>query len=250
MPPRAAGSGGFRPRSRRRRRPWPKTATRRPARRVQCRRAARFRDRLSHLGEPRRALRRLVLRGRYDDRDLLPAKLPGDDAAARPCAPLPDGRGRPGGRLSRLPALSAGRRAGFATVEPASRRGGARHASDRRRRSRPRGRRGTRPAPRLQPASPAPPAHRTARRGTTRPRPGAARPDRTAADRDDRRALQRGRLRRRVFEPATVQRHGADGLRADAHRHPAAGARAAAPEPPRARPTARARRPAAAPAPP
>ena len=55
-----------------------------------------------------------------------------------------------------------------------------------------------------------------ARRGAARPRARPARPDRAPAHRDDGPAVHRGRFRRRVRQPAAVQRHGARGLRAHA----------------------------------
>ena len=63
-------------------RPRPKTARLRALRRSYWRHGRGLRGALQGPGQPRPSLRRRVFRGRDVDRDLLPAELPGDDAAA------------------------------------------------------------------------------------------------------------------------------------------------------------------------
>ena len=160
-----------------------------------------------------RPLRRLVLhRGRHH-RDLLPAELPGGAAQAAEHEVLPERRRRPAGRIPGLQAVPAGRQPRLAAVERARRPGGPGHAADRRRRHRPRRRaRAGRPA-RLQRPPDRAPAARRARRGPAGPGPGAAGPDRPPADRDQRAADGRRRVRGRVRQHQDVQRHRARGLR-------------------------------------
>ena len=72
---------------------------------------------------------------------------------------------------------------------------------------------------------------RRARRRAARARPRPARPDRPPADRDDRPAVHRRRVRRRVREHPPVQRHRPRGVRDVAHRAARARRRAHRPAP-------------------
>ena len=101
---------------------------------------ARSRPLLPRRAEPRRPLRRLVLRGGPHDRHLLPAELPGGHAEAGQRRLLPVRRGRPAARVPGVQALPARRLARFAGVGRARRPRRAGDAADRRRRRRPRGR--------------------------------------------------------------------------------------------------------------
>ena len=176
-------------------------------------------------GQPGPALRRLVLHGREEHRYLLPPVLPGDDAEAGERHVLPERRRRAAGRVPRLQALPAGRRARFARVGRARRPGGPRDAVDRRRRGRPRGRAGTGEPPRLHRTAPQPPAHRGTRRRTAGPGAGAARADRPHPGRDDRSRTRGDRLRLGFRQRAAVQRHHPGGVRAGAERAAATPAR-------------------------
>ncbi len=164
-------------------------------------------------GNPGRAVRRPVRHRRAHHRHLLPARLPGPHPDAQERRLLPHrGRG-PGRRLPRLPPMPAGRRAGIAGMEPARGHRRRRHAADRGRRGRPRGRAGPGPPARVHPAPPGPDDDGGDRRIAARagPRPAGAHGAR-AADRDQP-ADRRHRLCRRLFQHPAVQRHGPRGVR-------------------------------------
>ena len=103
---------------------------------------------------------------------------------------------------------------GVTAVERARRPGRPGHAADRRRGHRPRRRARTGRPARLQRPPGRAPAARRARRRAAGAGQGAARADRAAADRDQRAADGRCRVRGRVRQHQDLQRHRARGVRA------------------------------------
>ncbi|MGC0373720.1 hypothetical protein RKD28_001236 [Streptomyces sp. SAI-229] len=160
-----------------------------------------------------RAVRRLVLHRRPDHRHLLPAELPGGPAQGREHGLPPERGGLPAGRVPGLQTLPARHQPRLTGVEPAGRRGGPRHAPDRRRRRRPRRRHRSRRPARLQHPAGRTPAPRRAGRGPPRARPRPARPDRAAPHRDHGTADGGDRLRGRLLLRPHLQRHRPRGLR-------------------------------------
>ena len=120
----------------------------------------------------RREVRRVVLLGRAHDGHLLPAELPGADAAPPQHRVPPDRRGRGPCGVPRLPSVPPGHDAGLAGVEPRRRRRRAGGPRDQRRRRRPRGDPRPRRSPRLLGTPAAPRAHDVARRRVRSSSPG------------------------------------------------------------------------------
>ena len=163
-------------------------------------------------------LRRRVLLRRDLDGYLLPAQLSGPHPQAPEHAVLPDGRGRTAGGLPGVSAVPTRRNARLAGVEHPRRRRRARHATHPRRHRRPRRRRRAGRPPELQHAPTEPPHHGRSRHGAARPRPGPAQSDGACPARDDRPPDRARRVRRRLRQRASVQRHHPRDLRRHAER--------------------------------
>ena len=183
----------------------PKTARLVPIARLLCRHATRSRPLLRSDQGARHAFRRRVLRGRFDDRHLLPARLHRAHAGSRPVHLLCERRQRRGRRISALPALPPRTRAGFradglgAARLPARRRTHRGRIPVRRRHGRP----GRRVFAELAPAAPR-------RRTRIRRYAGGTRADAPAAARQTtahRHAIEDGRrrIRERLFERTAFQ---------------------------------------------
>ena len=143
-----------------------------------------------------------------------PARTPAlRNVEFHPTAAAAQAAGLPG-----LQALPARCDAGQPRVGRRRRRRGPGDAADLRRRRRPQRRRRSCGPRRLHPASPEPAAHRRARSRPARPGAGAPGPDGAGADRDHRPPVRRDRVRLRLRQHPSVQRHGPRGLRAVADR--------------------------------
>ena len=182
--------------------------------------ARRFRPLLPRRPVQGRPVRRLVRHRRTDDEDLLPPQLPCPATVRPQHALLSDCRGRAGSGLPGLQAVPSRRIARIPGVERPRRRGGPGDATDRRRHGGSRRRHWAGGPRRLHhPAAGTVAASRGGRQSPC-PGPRAADADRAGVDRDDRPAIRRRRVRRRLLEHPPVQRHGSVDLRTDSYRAP------------------------------
>ena len=154
----------------------------------------------------RSALRRPFFHGRQDDRDLLPAGVPGSPGEGWQCEFLPVRGGGRGGRLSALPEMSARSCAIFASVERLTHDGGARTSSHRWRCSRRGGRRRPSGASRDRNATTQSALSAALKRKPNSGRPNDPRAKSKAVARRDRAIDGGDRHARRLRQPSAFQR--------------------------------------------